>query len=123
MNMEKPLEFDDVEILEIDESEKEEDVQEIGSEKRKEIIHGSGIGTSASKKPKVTQSQSRGPIDTYFFPKPTVMGKRARQTTIDESSPIKKELRERVCVAIAQWMYDVGIASSRRIVCMENNTR
>ncbi|XP_058004191.1 uncharacterized protein LOC131180729 [Hevea brasiliensis] len=33
-----------------------------------------------------------------------------RQTTIDENSPAKKELRERACVAIARWMYDVGIA-------------
>ncbi|KAJ9189299.1 hypothetical protein P3X46_000609, partial [Hevea brasiliensis] len=33
-----------------------------------------------------------------------------RQTTIDENSPAKKELREHSCVAIARWLCDVGIA-------------
>ncbi|XP_058008271.1 uncharacterized protein LOC110653432 [Hevea brasiliensis] len=90
---------------------REEDdvVQEIGSEKQRGIIHSSG--TSASKRAKILPPQSnRGPIDAYFSLKPIVMRKNVRQTTIDENSPAKKELRERACVAIARWMYDVGIA-------------
>ncbi|XP_057987302.1 uncharacterized protein LOC110640419 [Hevea brasiliensis] len=110
MNMERPPEFDDVEVLGLDENEEEEELmQEIGSERRRQVLE--VTGTSASKKSKVLPPQSsRGPIDCYFSPRPTIMGKNMRQTTIDENSPAKKELRERACVAIARWMYDVGIA-------------
>ncbi|XP_057994952.1 uncharacterized protein LOC131175260 [Hevea brasiliensis] len=108
--MERPPEFDDVEVLGLDENEKEEELmQEIGSERRRQVLE--VTGNSASKKLKVLPPQSsKGPIDCYFSPRPTVMGKNIRQTTIDENSLAKNELRERACVAIARWMYDVGIA-------------
>ncbi|XP_058005456.1 uncharacterized protein LOC131181417 [Hevea brasiliensis] len=108
--MKRPPEFDDVEVLGLDENEEEEELmQEIGSERRRQALE--VTGTSAFKKPKVLPPQSsRGPIDCYFSPRPAVLGKNMRQTTIDENSPAKKELRERACVAIARWMYDVGIA-------------
>ncbi len=71
----------------------------------------SGTSTCASKKSKVLPLQScRGPIDSYFSPKLTVMGKNKRQTIIYENNPAKNELKERTCVAIARWMYDVEIA-------------
>ncbi len=65
-NMERTLDFEDVEIMGISENEEEEDVmQEIDHGKRKGTIQGSGI--SALKKSKDQQS-NRGPIDTYFPP-------------------------------------------------------
>ncbi|KAJ9169732.1 hypothetical protein P3X46_017890 [Hevea brasiliensis] len=57
MNMERPPEFDDVEVLGLDENEEEEELmQEIGSERRQVL---EVTGTSAFKKPKVLPPQSK----------------------------------------------------------------
>ncbi|XP_042466041.1 uncharacterized protein LOC122048553 [Zingiber officinale] len=71
------------------------------------------ISTSASSRSVNMQKRPRqiGPMDMYFAPnvQKNVESRKGkeRQTTINEA--YKKELREKTCMAITEWMYDAAI--------------
>ncbi|XP_042416539.1 uncharacterized protein LOC122005539 isoform X1 [Zingiber officinale] len=71
------------------------------------------ISTTTSSRSVNIQKRPRqiGPMDTYFAPnvQKNVESKKGkeRQTTINEA--YKKELREKTCMTITEWMYDAAI--------------
>ncbi|XP_042394669.1 uncharacterized protein LOC121985345 isoform X1 [Zingiber officinale] len=93
-----------------------EDVDPLGDDIDMDNIGAKGvppISTSTSSRSVNMQKRPRqiGPMDTYFAPNVQKIVEsrkgKERQSTINEA--YKKELREKACMAITEWMYDAAI--------------
>ncbi|XP_042409955.1 uncharacterized protein LOC121999324 [Zingiber officinale] len=93
-----------------------EDIDPLGDDIDMDNIGAKGvppISTSTSSRSVNMQKRPRqiGPMDTYFAPNVQKIVEsrkgKERQSTINEA--YKKELREKACMTITEWMYDAAI--------------